>query len=171
MERIYEKEVDFNIAKKQKKVLKIWYFIVLGLYVAFAAIMFVFYRLEPYKSSGIVTIKIITYVVTGIFVIFSFVYLGIPMRRVRNYYKLLYGIETGTNNEVNGVFERYSEEIEVRNGIEFKSLYFLEYNTKKQEFFERKVLFDTEKQFPEFTKGENVRYYTHGNVLVEFERI
>ncbi len=170
MENIYE-QADFDLVKKQKRNLKIWYFVALGVFVAFAVVMFVFYRLEPYKSPNITTMKIITYTVTGVFVIFSYIYLAIPFKRIRNYCKILHGIETGTNNEVNGVFERYSEAIEVRDGIEFKSLYFLEYNTKKQEFFERKVLFDTEKQFPEFTKGENVKYYTHGNVLVAFERI
>lgn len=170
MENIYEKS-DFEQVKKQKKNIKIWYFVALGIFIAFAVVMFIFYRLEPYKSPNITTVKIITYVVTGLFVIFSYIYLTIPFKRAKNYYKILYGIETGTNNEVVGVFERYSEDIEVRDGIEFKSLYFLEYNTKKQEFFERKVLFDTEKTFPEFTKGENVKYYTHGNVLVCFERL
>ena len=170
MENIYTQD-DFDLLKKQKKNIKMWYFIALGIYLAFAIVMFVIYLFEPYKSPDITIIKIITYSISGVFVVFSFIYLGIPMKRARNYYKILHGIEIGTNNETNGVFERYSEEIEVRDGIEFKSLYFLEYSTKKQEFFERKVLFDTEKQFPEFTQGENVKYYTHGNILVGFERI
>lgn len=170
MEEIYSKE-DFEQVKRQKKIIKAVYFTVMGVFLAFAVAMIVVYVLQPYKSPNIAWIKAVTFVVSGAFVIFSFIYLGIPMKRIRNYYKILFGMETGTNNETAGNFERYSEELEIRDGIEFKALYFMEYNTKKQEFYERKVMFDAEKPFPEFTQGENVKYYTHGNILVGYERI
>jgi len=170
MEEIYNSE-DFAEVKKQKKKIKAVYFSVLGVFVAFAAAMLTLYLLQPYRSPNITWIKVATYIGTGIFVIFSFIYLGIPMKRIRNYNKILHGMEIGTNNETVGNFERYSEEIEIKDGIEYKALYFMEYNTKKQEFYERKVMFDSEKPFPEFTKGENVRYFTHGNILVSYEKI
>ena len=93
------------------------------------------------------------------------------MMSLRNYYKILKGVNEGTSNGTVGEFDRYGTDIEIRDGIEYKSLYFLEYNTKKQEFFERKVWLDTEKPRPEFTQGEHIKFYTHGNMLVSFERL
>lgn len=170
MEKIYG-ESDFNSVKKQKKVYKIAYFSVLGFYLATSVGLWVFYFLQPYQSPDIWWIKLIMFVWAGIFVIFSFVYLGIPYKRVKNYSKLMKGVETGTSNGTVGEFDRYGDELEVRDGLEFTTLYFLEYNTKKQDFFERKVWMDTEKQPPSFEKGEHIKIYTHGNILVGFERL
>ena len=170
MEKIYN-ESDFSSIKKQKKKYLAVYFVVLGIYVIASVGVWIAYFLQPYKSPDIWWIKLICFVLAGIFVIFSFIYLGIPFKRVRNYCKLLKGIEVGTSNGMVGEFDRYGSELEVRDGLEFSTLYFLEYNTKKQEFFERKVWMDTEKKPPEFEKGEHIKVYTHGNVLVGFDRL
>ena len=170
MEHIYSTE-DFLKIKKQKKTLKTVYFVVLGVYVLASLAVWLVYFFQPYKSPNIWWLKLIMFVLAGIFVIFSFIYLGIPFKRVRNYYKILKGVNEGTSNGTVGEFDHYGTDIEIRDGIEYKSLYFLEYNTKKQEFFERKVWLDTEKPRPEFTQGEHIKFYTHGNMLVSFERL
>ncbi len=170
MENIYCTE-DFLKIKKQKKKYKIIYFSILGVYVLASVAIWLVYFFQPYKSPNIWWIKFIMFALAAIFVIFSFIYLGIPFKRIRNYYKILKGVEEGTSNATVGEFDRYSHELEVRDGIEFEAVYFLEYNTKKQDFFERKVWMDTEKPMPEFTKGEHVKIYTHGNMLVAFERL
>lgn len=170
MENIYCTE-DFLNIKKQKKKYKIIYFSILGVYVLLSVGIWLAYFFQPYKSPDIWWIKLIMFVLAGIFVIFSFIYLGIPFKRILNYYKILKGVEEGTSNGTVGEFDRYSTELEVRDGIEFHTIYFLEYNTKKQEFFERKVWMDSEKPMPEFTKGEHIKIYTHGNMLVAFERL
>ncbi|PWM70670.1 MAG: hypothetical protein DBX59_10295 [Bacillota bacterium] len=170
MEKIYS-ESDFAAIGRQKKKYLIIYFVVLGLYVAASAAVWTAYFLQPYQSPNIWWIKLIGFVLAALFVVFSFIFLGIPYKRVKNYYKLLKGVEVGTSNGTVGEFDRYGTELEIRDGLEFSTLYFLEYNTKKQEFFERKVWMDTEKTPPEFSEGEHIKVYTHGNVLVGFDRL
>ncbi len=170
MENIYS-ERDFAAIGRQKKIFMAVYFVILGIYVAASAGVWALYFLQPYQSPNIWWIKLIVFVLAALFVIFSFVYLGIPFKRVRNYYKFLKGVEVGTSNGTVGEFDRYGAELEIRDGLEFSTLYFLEYNTKKQEFFERKVWMDTEKRPPEFEKGEHLKIYTHGNVLVGYEKL
>lgn len=170
METIYS-EKDFASIKKQKRKYKAIYFVILGIYIAASVGIWVLYFLQPYKSPDIWWIKTIEFVLAGIFVVFSFLYLGIPFKRVRNYCKVLTGVEIGSSNGTVGEFDRYGDDLEIRDGLEFTTLYFLEYNTKKQDFFERKVLMDKEKERPSFEKGEHIKFYTHGNLLVGFDRL
>lgn len=169
MTKIYQ-QTDFEKARKQKNKVKAIYFIVFAVFILIAVALYVLYTLQPYKGGLIPLIKWSVYGVTALFVVFSFIYLGIPYKRVKNYYKILSGISVGTHSKTMGKFARYSESLQVRDGIEFKGLFFMEYSEKKQDWFERKVLFDSEKQFPEFQADETVTYYTHGNVLVGYEK-
>ena len=116
MENIYCTE-DFLKIKKQKKKYKIIYFSILGVYVLASVAIWLVYFFQPYKSPNIWWIKFIMFALAAIFVIFSFIYLGIPFKRIRNYYKILKGVEEGTSNATVGEFDRYSHELEVRDGI------------------------------------------------------
>ena len=56
-----------------------------------------------------------------------------------------------------------------KDGVDFKSLVFIEWNKYKIDFFERKVLVFYEKPFPEIPVEANVSYITQGNVLISYE--
>lgn len=162
-------EQEYYQAKSQrKKVLEI-YLIVLALYLGICAGMLVWYLTLPYMSPKITTVKIIQYSVTVVFVVFSFIYLGIPYKRVNRYYKVMRNLMTGLRETSTGSFFEYDEYVQQKDGVDFKSLIFLEWNKFKNDFYERKVLVYNEKPFPEFEKNANVKYVTQGNVLVSYE--
>ena len=76
---------------------------------------------------------------------------------------------TGLRETSTGSFFEFDEKIQDKDGVDFKSLIFLEWNKYKKEFFERKVLVFYEKPFPEIPLEANVTYVTQGNVLVSYE--
>ena len=160
---------ELEKAKKQKKRNLTAYLIVLAAYVCISAAMYIIYFGLPYKSPRITTIKWIHYSLTAVFVVFSVVFLGIVYKRVRRYYKQCYNMQTGLKETSTGNFLEYDEEIQDKDGVDFKSLVFIEWNKYKKDFFERKVLVFYEKPFPEIPEKANVRYITQGNVLISYE--
>lgn len=160
---------ELDRVKKQRKICLAIYFTVLALYVLGSVADFVWYRLLPYRSPQIGAVKAVQYSVTAVFVIFSFIFLGIVFKRVNKYYKLCYNLVNGLKETYTGSFFEYDETRQVKDGVDFKSLVFIEWNKYKNDFFERKVLVFEEKPFPEIPESANVRYITQGNVLLEYE--
>lgn len=165
----YFHEEELTKVKKQRKICLAIYFVVAGLYVIGSALLFTWYLLLPYKSPLITTVKLIEYPLTGVFVIFSFIYLGVVFKRVNRYYRLCKNMAGGIKEKYTGNFLEYDETVQVKDGVDFKSLVFIEWNKYKNDFFERKVLVFNEKPFPEIPEKSNVNYVTQGNVLIEYE--
>lgn len=167
----YYVKQDLEEVKKQRKKTLIGYFIVLGVFLLLSVGFFLWYRTLPYESPTINTLKWIQYPIIGVFVVFSFVYLGIKYKRVNKFYRLVYNLETGLRETSTGSFFEYDETSQEKDGVDFKSLIFLEWNKYKKDFFERKVLVFEEREFPKFNENDNVRYVTQGNVLISYEII
>lgn len=156
-------------AKKQRKNTLLVYFIILGVYAVASIALYWWYRTLPYLDKNITTVKVIHYTLTALMVFFSFIYLGIPYKRVNRYYKLTYNLKTGIRETSTGSFFEYDETLQDKDGVDFKALIFIEWNKYKNDFFERKVLVFDEMPFPEFSENQNVRYVTQGNVLISYE--
>ena len=170
----YYTDAELQSARKQKKKSLAIYFIVLGVYVAASLAFLAYFWTLPYvgyrdTAHKIALIKWGHYSLTAIFVIFSFIYLGIKFKRVNRYYKMCRHISTGIREKSTGSFLEYDENIQDKDGVDFKSLVFIEWNKYKKDFFERKVLVFYEKPFPEIPEQANVTYITQGNVLVSYE--
>lgn len=170
----YYSEEELNLSKKQRKNTLIIYFIVLGVYILATLGVIIYYITLPYSgykdtSKTITIIKLIEYSVTGLFVIFSFLFLGIKFKRINRYYKICLHMCNGLRETSTGSFLEYDENIQDKDGVDFKSLIFIEWNKYKNDFFERKVLVFYEKPFPEIPVNANVRYITQGNVLISYE--
>ena len=165
----YFTESEFYSTKKQRRNMLIIYFVVLGVYLVLSVGIFLWYRTLPYASPKITTVKLIHYPLTFLMVAFSLLYFGIPYKRVNRYYRMTGNLMTGHRETSTGSFFEYDETLQDKDGVDFKSLVFLEWNKYKNDFFERKVLVFYEKDFPEIPEGANVRYVTQGNVLISYE--
>jgi hypothetical protein len=169
MSNVIYSDSDYESVKSQKKKLKIVLFTVLGIYLLISLAVMIFYLGLPYKSDKIIYAKIIEFTVTGIFIIFMFLFLSLKYKRVKAYYKVLGYINTGIKESNYGEFLRFENTIEIKENVEFKFMIMSEWNQRKSEFFERKVLIDKEKNFPNIKEGEKVKYITQGNILLEYE--
>lgn len=170
----YYTDAELVSARKQKKKTISIYFIVLGVYALATAAFLIYFLTLPYKGYGdtaskITRIKAGHYSLTAIFVVFSFIYLGIVYKRVRRYFKTCLHLSTGLRETTVANFIEYDETVQDKDGVDFKSLVFLEWNKYKQDFFERKVLVFYEKPFPEIPEQANVFFVTQGNVLISYE--
>lgn len=163
----FESELDDAIVQR-KKVLRI-YFITLAVYLAISVGFIVYFCTLPYASEKITTVKVLHHVLTGMYAIFSLIYLGIAYKRVNSYCKLLNNLKTGLKETSVGSFFEYDETIQNKEGVDCKALIFLQWNKYKNEYFERKVLVLNEKEYPEFKEQQTVKYVTQGNVLVSYE--
>ncbi|MBQ8427101.1 MAG: hypothetical protein IJX16_05020 [Clostridia bacterium] len=163
------KTEEYFKAKSQRKKVLAGYLAILALYVCGSVAVLLWYLTLPYMSETITTVKIVQYSITAVFVIFSFIYLGIPFKRVNKYFKVMRNMATGLKETSIGSFFEYDENVQTRDGVEFKALVFLEWNKFKNDFYERRVLIYVEKEFPEFEKHANVRYVTQGNKLCSYE--
>ena len=165
----YYKHEEYLLAKEQRDRVLIVYVIAMLVYLAFSVGMLIWYLTLPYESPTISTVKLIQYSVSAVAVIFSFIYLGIPFKRVNRYYKLCYQLENGIKETSTGSFFEYNESLQDKDGVDCKAIVFLEWNKFKNDFFERKVLVFEEKEFPKFEENMNVRYVTQSNILMGYE--
>lgn len=164
----YFKNEMYSEAKKQRKKTLIVYFVFLAIYLAISAAFLIAYLQQPYASDNIAKIKFGEYAVSCVFVVFSFIYMGIKFKRVNKYYKLCYNVVTGLKETFTAKYIGTDDSLEVKDGVDVKALLFEEYNKYKKATFERKVWVFYELPFPEIPEGAEVTFVTQGNVLVEY---
>ena len=160
---------EYYESKRERNKTLLIYGIFLAIYLAISGGFVAWYLVQPYLSDTIWIIKLLHYSVTVIFAIFSTIYFGIKYRLVNRYYKRCYEMSIGRKETYEGNFIDYSPNKENKDGVEIKSLIFLEWNKYKQECFERKVYVPYHKSFPEIKENDMVTYITQGNFLVAYE--
>lgn len=164
----FKQEYLLEITKQKKKEMTI-YLIILGLYFLISAGLFYWYMTLPYKSSQILTIKLIHYPLTIIMFVFSIIWLAIKYKRTYKTYVTAYNLLHVKNQTSEGSFLEYDERVEDKDGVDYKALVFLEWNKFKNDYFERKVLVFEQLPLPEIPENAKVRYVTQGNVLIRYE--
>ena len=153
---------------KQKRLLFRIYMGVLAAFIAICLVCVLYYISLPFEDPLQIVPKLIVCVATCVFVIFSYIFLGIKYHRARKYYKIISYLSVGMKQENNSIFLRY-EEPELKDGVDYYVLTFCEWSQKKSEYMDRKIYCDKEKPLPQFKAGDMVRYLTQGNIIIEYE--
>ena len=172
MINVYKQE-DYENALKLKKNLLKFYFLGLSVFVVSTIVLFILYLRLPYPSTDEIQNKTTLYmvlncVITGVAIILSFVYLGIPYKRVKAYFRLLNDIKIGQKVKNVSTFIQNDESINEVGNVDFHTMVVLEWSDKTQEFMRRHVLVDKEKPMPNFKNGDIITYVTHANVLLSY---
>ena len=142
--------------------------LILAVFVVLCLTCMIIFVNMPYKDPAQAIPKWIIYVASVLFIVFSFPYMGIKHARIRKYYKLIAYLSVGLKQVNESKFLRY-EDYENKDGVDLYILIFSEWNTKKSEYMDRKILCDKEKPLPQFQCGDIVRYLTQGNLMVAYE--
>ena len=166
-------ESDYENALKLKQKLLYIYLAVIGVGLAACVVLFVFFLRLPYLSTPELAAKknlylVLVCVVTGVEIIFSFVYLGIPYKRAKYYFRLLQDIKTGQKLMNESTFLQNEEYINEVGNVDFHVMVVLEWSDKTQEYMRRHVLVDKEKPMPNFKNGDIIKYVTYANVLLSY---
>lgn len=159
---------DLIGAYKQKRKIFWFYMLIVALYAAICIFSIVYYVGLPFEDPMQALPKWLVWVSSCVFIIFSYIYLGIKFHRARRYYKLISYLSVGMKQVNNSIFLRY-EEPELKDGVDFHVLIMSEWSKKKSEYMDRKIYSDFEKPRPQFQSGDKVRYLSQGNVIVEYE--
>lgn len=162
-------DADLLAAIKQRnRVLGVFWAVTL-IYAAFAIGWWIFYMGLPYNHPQQGLAKGMVYVASGLYVVFLFPFMGIKYHRVNRYYKLLCTISEGIKNEEKCYFAFFAEKDLQKEYVDVVSCVFKTWNKKKQEWMEREVYHDVEKEWPDLEQGDFVRYAVQSNFLVRYE--
>ena len=165
---IYQDKDYKNIEKQRKRLLRIFW-ISLAVLLALNIACFVFYIFQEYNTPLKTPLIAFNIASCAIYIIVMYPIMSIKYKRVRDYSKMLYYFKNGIKSEGTNVFSGVDSSVTVKDGVDFINLVFLQWSDKKQEYFERNILFDLEKPLPDLKKGDVVHHITQGNILLAYE--
>ena len=162
-------DADFNNAYKQKNTVLNIFLGVLAGYLAVCIGCVIAHASLPYAHPNLWIPKWISYLATVAFVGFAFPFMGIKYRRVNKYYKMLYYVSEGIKNEEENYFVKFENSDLQKDNVDALVCVFMTWNRKKQEWMKREAYFDCEKQLPDFSRGDLVRYVTQSNFIIQYD--
>ena len=168
MIEIYSKQ-DYYFAKKARNKFLTIFFVTLAILLAINITVFVIYTQQEYATPYRTPMLAFNILTDAIYAIIFYVLFSIKYKRLADYLKLLVNLFTGIQEEGVNTVNRIDSSLKTKDGVDFVSLVVLDWNEKKNEFFERHILLDVEKPIPELKKGDVIKHKTHGNVLIAYE--
>lgn len=160
---------DYIDANASKKRILTGFFISLAIVLAITVTIFIFYVRAEYNTPLKTPLIIACITISSVYAIVMFFIFSIKYKRVASYVKMLYDMDYGIRSEGKNAFVRIDSSVTVKDGVDFISIIVLDWSEKKQEYFERNILFDVEKPIPEFKKGDIIKHVTHANILISYE--
>ncbi len=138
----------------------VWFFALLGL--------FIYYAMLPYEDPNQTWVIIVSCVITALYIIFLYPYMGICFKRSNAYCKMLKFISLGLKEYAVMPFAGIDDWI-TRDGVDVNVATFRVRNVKRDEEMIRQIYVDGEKDFPPFEEEQTVRVVSQGNLLIEYE--
>ncbi len=161
-------DLDLVYAMRQKRRLLAGFLAATAVYLAGLATLLAFYILLPYNDPTAVWYVVGTSVLTGLYIIFCFPYMGISYKRSKAYCKMLKFISVGLKEYSVLPFEGI-DDWTVKDGVDVNVALFSVKNVKKDETMTRQIYVDGEKEFPAFEEGKTAKLITQGNLLIAYE--
>lgn len=118
-----------------------------------------------------VLFTILSIVFTTLFGGFTLFFFSLKFKLTNKYCRMLRDIDRGLSDTTEGTFLRYDETVTMKDGVYF---YAMELDCKplrRDDITLRKVLIEHTIPKPELNEGDKVRFTTHANILVSYEKI
>ena len=168
MVEIYS-ENDYTEVKSQRKKFITVFIITLAALLLIDAGIFVYYTFLEFETPLKAPLLAFEIIASSVYAVIYYMLFAVKFKRINSYYKMLGYFKSGLNEIGRHPFVRTDGSMTEKDGVRFISLVFLEWSEKKQDYFERNILFDVEKPLPDFKKGDIIVHKTQGNVLVAYE--
>ena len=162
-------DADLLTAYKQKNKIVLTFWGITLAYLAACIAMVVYHASLPYGSKEDAIPQTIAYVLSALYVIFSFPFMSIKYSRSNKYLKMLSFLSEGLKMSETNYFYTFREQKLQKDNIDVLSCIFAVWSKKKEEWLEREVYADVEKEQPDFGEGDLIRYVTQSNILVQYE--
>jgi len=173
MTQLYS-DAEKTAAWAQKKKLWIIFGVVSGVAVAVNTVLFLLFRfpnLFGIKNLGHgwgMALNITLFTIYFWFLLFFF---SIKFKLTRNFCRMLKGFDTGLREERNGVFVSFDDTKSMKDGVDCYNMRTGEGYDKRGVQSERMILIEKTRPKPDFKDGDRLHYFTHANILVEYEVI
>ena len=168
IQTVYEDKDFLAVIAQRKRILGV-FFAVTAVYAAFCIGWLIYFIGLPYADPGQALPQWLVGIATVLYVVFLFPFMGIKFHRVNRYYKLLYTISEGIKGEEKCYFAFFAEKNVQKEYVDVVSCVFKTWNKKKQEWMEREVYIDVEKDWPDLEQGDFVHYVVQSNFLIRYE--
>jgi len=162
-------DADYLAAYKQKKKIFGIFWGITAAYVAFCVAWLVYYISLPYKDPMQTLPKACIYVISVVYVAFSFLYLAIKGSRIKKYFRLMGYLSEGIKNEEKNYFFAFEKKQLQKDNIDVWGCVFETWNKKKQEWMDREAYWDYEKPLPKLESGDFVQYIVQSNIIVQYK--
>ena len=166
-------DADYENAKLRKNKILAVYFSVIGVLFLGCLVLFILFLQLPYQSDDAIVKQKNVYlasvcIISVIGVIFSVMYLGIPYKRAKYYFRFLDDTKTGDKQMNESTFVMNETGITEVGYVDYRVMIVLEWSEKTQEYMRRHVLVDKEKPMPNLKNGDIIKYVTHANCLLSY---
>ncbi|MBQ8295355.1 MAG: hypothetical protein IJX87_02860 [Clostridia bacterium] len=167
MTSVYNDADYLAVYKQKQKILHIFLAVTL-VYLTFCIAWLIYYISLPYNDPMQTLPKACVYVVSAVYVVFLYPFMGIKFSRLRRYFKVLTGFSEGRKNEEKNYFYCFEEHNLQKDNVDVTYCIFETWNKKKQEWMEREAYFDMEKPLPQLGSGDYVQYIVQSNFIVQY---
>ena len=157
-----------DVIAQRNKILSV-FFAVTFAFAAFCIGWLIYYWGLPYNDPMQTLPKTMVYIATSVYIVFLFPFMGIKFSRVNHYYKLLCTISEGIKTEETCYFAFFALKDLQKEKVDVVSCVFKTWNKKKQEWREREVYFDVQKEWPDLEQGDLVHYVVQSNFLLVYD--
>ena len=159
-------EQEKSAARAAKKRLWAIFGITTGLTVAVNVIVFIFRYKIGYGWGMFMNITLLT-----LYLWFCLFFFTIKFKLTKSFCRMLKGFDTGLREERNGFFVSFDDTKSVKDGVDCYNMKTSESYDKRGVASERMILLERTRKKPEFKEGDRLHYFTHANILVEYEVI
>lgn len=167
MVKLYNDTDLWNAIRQRRRILAV-FLSVSAVWLAGCVALIVYYSQLPYKDGNQRWVIAVTCVLTALYLIFTFPYMGICFKRSNAYCKMLKFISVGLKECSVSTFAGI-EDWTTRDGVDVNVAAFEVPNVKREETMIRHIYVDGEKEYPPFEEGKRAKVVSQGNLLIEYE--
>lgn len=167
MVTLYSDDDLWNAVGQKRRLLAI-FFAALGVWLLAVAGCATWYAMLPYEDPMLPWVIVIVCVITALFFMFAFPFMGISYKRSKAYVKMLKFFSEGLKECCIAPFEGVDDWL-THDGVDVNVADFSVPNLKRDGMMTRQIYIDGEKDFPPFREGCRAKLVVQGNILLEYE--
>lgn len=158
---------------ERKRLLTLW-FVALGVYLALEAVMITLNIVAVVRDrdrSLYVPFMLTSIILCTLFGSGSLFFFAIKYRLTRKYCRMLRDMKQGLKDKGQGVFIAINPEISEKDGVFFYRMVIDCPPMKRGDITTREILIERNHALPEFETGDVIRFITHANILMAYEKV
>lgn len=158
---------------ERKRLLTLW-FVALGVYLALEAVMITLNIVSVVRDrdrSLYVPFMLTSIILCTLFGSGSLFFFAIKYRLTRKYCRMLRDMKQGLKDKGQGVFIAINPEISEKDGVFFYRMVIDCPPMKRGDITTREILIERNHALPAFETGDVIRFITHANILMAYEKV